>query len=142
MQYRFTTPEDAALLAPLNQQLIRDVVHRNSLNLDQLAERMSTWLRGEYRAVVFEEGTPPVGYSLFRREPEYVYLRQLFVLPERRRQGIGRNALHWLWCNAWLGAPLLRVDVLVENTAGHEFWRCVGFREYCITMEAQPPSDG
>lgn len=142
MQYRFATPEDAALLAPLNQQLIRDEGHRNSMNLAQLAERMCGWLRGEYQAVLFEEGTFLVGYALFRREPEHIYLRQLFVLPELRRRGIARNALRWLWRNAWSGAPMLRIDVLVDNAVGREFWRCVGFREYCVTMEAEPPNDG
>jgi len=105
MQYRFATPEDAALLAPLNQQLIRDEGHRNSMNLAQLAERMSGWLRGEYQAAVFVEGTSLIGYALWRNESEYVYLRQLYVIPERRRQGVGRNALRWLWRNAWSGAP-------------------------------------
>ena len=142
MQYRFATPEDVALLAPLNQQLIRDEGHRDSMDLAQLAERMSGWLRGEYQAVLFVESTSPVGYALFRRESDYVYLRQLFVLAEFRRQGVGRDALRWLWRNAWSGAPRLRIDVLVGNTAGREFWRSVGFHEYCVTMEAQPPNDG
>lgn len=142
MQYRSATPEDAALLAPLNQQLIRDEGHRNPMNLAQLTERMAGWLRSDYQAVLFEEGTSPIGYALFRREPEYVYLRQLFVLPERRRQGVARAALRWLWHHAWSGAPRLRIEVLVENAAGREFWHTVGFREYCVTMEAQPPNDG
>jgi len=30
---------------------------------------------------------------------------------------------------------------LIENKAAREFWRSVGFREYCVTMEAQPPND-
>ena len=142
MHCRFATPEDAALLARMNQQLVHDEGHRNSMNLTQLAERMSGWLRGDYEAVVFEQNAAPVGYALFRRESEYVYLRQLFVLPELRRRGIGRRALKWLWHNAWPSAHLLRIDVLVGNTAGREFWRSVGFREYCITMEAGPPIGG
>lgn len=142
MQYRFATTEDATLIAPLNQQLIRDEGHRNPMNVTQLAERMSGWLRGEYQAVVFVEGTSLIGYALFRSECDYVYLRQLFVVPERRRQGIGRDALRWLWRNAWPDAPRLRIDVLVENTTGREFWRSVGFQEYSVTMEARPPNDG
>jgi len=39
MKYRLATPEDAALLAPLNQQLIRNEGHRNPMNLAQLTER-------------------------------------------------------------------------------------------------------
>src|SRR5882762_14513 len=103
MQFRFATPDDSALLAPLNQ------------------------------ALVFEEDASPIGYALFRREAEYVYLRQLFVLPEFRRKGVARAALHWLWRHAWSGAPRLRIEVLVENAAGREFWRAMGFREYCVT---------
>jgi hypothetical protein len=54
MHFRFATPRDAAILAPLNQQLIRDEGHRNSMNLVQLTERMSNWLHYDYQAVVFE----------------------------------------------------------------------------------------
>lgn len=101
---------------------------------------MSNWLRGDYEAVIFEENTVAVGYALFKREPEFVYLRQLFVVPERRRQGIGRHALAWLWANAWAQVSRLRIDVLVGNTDGREFWRSVGFSEYCVTMEALSPN--
>ena len=113
IRYRFATPKDAGLLAPLNQQLIRDEGHRNALNLEQLTERMAGWLRTEYEAVLFENETETIGYALFRRDPEFVYLRQVLVIPERRRQGVGRDALHWLWHNAWADAP--RAIVLVKR---------------------------
>ncbi len=142
IHYRFATPEDAELLAPLNQQLIRDEGHRNRMNLLQLTERMAGWLRGEYEAVLFEDGTDAIGYTLFRREPEFVYLRQLFVVPEWRRQHVARNALRWLWRNAWADAPRVRIDVLVSNVAGRAFWQSVGFQDYCITMEAPRPTSG
>ncbi len=142
MNYRYATHEDAALLATLNQKLIRDEGHRNAMSLAQLTARMDAWTRGEYQAVVFEESSAAVGYALFRREPDYIYLRQLFVLRARRRQGIGRHAITWLWRNAWLGAPKLRIEVLLANTAGREFWRSVGLRDYSVTMEADAPNDG
>lgn len=141
-KYRFATAEDALLLAPLNKELIRDEGHRNPMDIDQLAERMADWLRGEYRAVIFEEDSSPVGYALFRREPEYVYLRQLFVLPTYRRKGIARNAMNWLWRNAWLDAPRLQIEVLLENETACAFWRAVGFQEYSLTMEALPADRG
>ena len=142
MRYRYATISDAEILAPLNLQLICDEGHRNPMDVEQLAQRMKSWLSGEYEAVLFQEGTSPVGYALFRREPEHVYLRQLFVAPEFRRQGVGRAALYWLWQNAWLGVQRLRIEVLVENTDAREFWRSVGFREYCVTMEAQVSHGG
>ncbi|MBI4987912.1 MAG: GNAT family N-acetyltransferase [Rhodocyclales bacterium] len=139
MRYRFASSEDSEQLAKMNLRLIADEGHLNPMNIPRLAERMTGWLQSEYQAVLFEEDNIPVGYALFRHEPEYVYLRQLFVAPERRRQGIARNALSWLWANAWQSAPRLRIDVLVGNAAGRGFWRSAGFTEYCITMEASAP---
>lgn len=142
MYYRFATTADAMILAPLNFQLIRDEGHRNTMDVAQLAQRMEGWLSGEYEAVLFEEDSSLVGYALFRREPEHVYLRQLFVVPELRRKGVGRAALQWLWQNAWHGVQRLRIEVLVANTVAREFWRSVGFHEYCVTMEHKCPITG
>ena len=142
MHYRFATTEDAKILAPLNFQLIRDEGHRNPMDIEQLAQRMKGWLSGEYEAVLIEQDRSLVGYALFRREPEHIYLRQLFVVPELRRKGVGRAALQWLWQNAWQGVQRLRIEVLVENIVAREFWRSVGFREYCVTMEAQVSHGG
>lgn len=139
MRYRFASTQDSEQLARMNLQLIADEGHRNPMGIAQLAERMAGWLRGGYQAVLFEMNHTPVGYALFRHEPEFVYLRQLFVVPEHRRQGIASTALGWLWANAWPHAPRLRIDVLVGNLAGQEFWRSAGFTEYCITMEASAP---
>jgi GNAT superfamily N-acetyltransferase len=141
-RYRFVSPEDAEVIAPMNLQLIHDEGHRNPMDISALCDRMSGWLRGDYEAVLFEEDGAPVGYALFKREPEFVYLRQLFVVPGRRHGGVARRALAWLWANVWSAAPRLRIDVLVGNTAGREFWRKVGFTEYCITMEAVSQNAG
>ncbi|MEX0978280.1 MAG: GNAT family N-acetyltransferase, partial [Pirellulales bacterium] len=77
----------------------------------------------------------PVGYALFRSEPEYVYLRQFFVEPARRREGIGRAAIEHLAKHFWQDYPRARLEVLTGNSAAIEFWRAVGFIDYCLTME-------
>ena len=141
LRFRNASAEDAEILAPLNAELIRDEGHRNSMSLPQLAERMAGWLRGEYRAVIFETSGAAVGYALYRVEPDHIYLRQLFVRREHRRHGFGRQAVRWLWRNSWAEASRLRIDVLVGNTAGAAFWRAVGFKEYCLTMEMERPID-
>lgn len=135
VRYRAATVNDAALLAPMNAQLILDEGHRNTMTEQQLAERMSGWLNGEYQAFVFELDAKAIGYALYRIEPEYVYLRQLFVQPEMRRRGVARRALEWLRRNAWGVRPRVRIDVLVGNRSGIEFWRSVGFADYCLTLE-------
>ena len=140
LQFRFATADDAAVVASMNQQLIRDEGHRNRMTLEELTRRMEGWLGGEYRAVLFESGGEAVGYALYRHEADHVYLRQLFVTPQHRRQGVARAALRWMWGHAWVGAPRLRIEVLVGNDGGRAFWRSVGFVEYCVTMEAPPPA--
>jgi GNAT superfamily N-acetyltransferase len=137
VRYRPATVNDAALLAPMNAQLIRDEGHRNTMTVEQLAKRMSGWLAGEYQAFVFEVEGKPIGYALYRVEPEYVYLRQLLVQPEMRRRGIARRALEWLRQNAWSIRPRVRIDVLVGNQSGINFWRAVGFADYCLVLERE-----
>lgn len=95
MQHRFATADDANLLAPLtlNAELIRDEGHRNSMTVPELADRMSAWLQSEYQAVFFADAETIVGYVLFCRNPEYVYVRQPFIKPEFRRCGHAREAM-------------------------------------------------
>lgn len=140
--YRAATLDDVPALAAMNQALIRDEGHRNPMTLPQLQDRMAEWLRREYEAILFENNGSATGYALFRREPEYVYLRQLYVCPQPRRQGVGRAAFDWLRTHPWAGERRLRVEVLVGNAAAIAFWRAVGFRDYCLTLEMQldPPN--
>jgi GNAT superfamily N-acetyltransferase len=139
MPIRFATTDDAETLGALNAQLIRDEGHRNSMTVPELVERMAGWLRGDSEAAVVEELGVIVGYALFRRETDYVYLRQLFVRSENRRRGIGRSLIQWLVKNAWQAAPRVRIDVLVGNEAGLHFWKAIGFAEYCLTLETELP---
>ncbi|REK19435.1 MAG: GNAT family N-acetyltransferase [Planctomycetota bacterium] len=142
LSFRLAKRGDIPQLAGLNAQLILDEGHRNPMDLAALTERMARWLDGDYEGVLIEDGSNVVGYALYRSEPEFVYLRQLFVVPERRRQGIARQTLRWLWDHAWQDAARLRIEVLVDNAAGRLFWMAMGFNEYCITMEAARPTDG
>ncbi len=136
MTCRFATPSDAPLLARLNRDLIADEGHRNPMTLAELERRMAGWLdAGGYQAVLFERDGDAVGYALFRREPDHVYLRQFFVRRDHRRQSIGRDALAWLRQHACPDAPRIRIDVLIGNTNAIAFWRAVGFRDYCLSME-------
>lgn len=141
MEYRSATPADAGLLAAMNLALIRDEGHRNRMTPQELESRMAGWLMSDYRAIVFEEPSAPVGYALFRDEPDHIYLRQFYVKPERRREGIGREAIQWLRANAWRDATQIRLDVLIGNEPAIAFWRAVGFGDYCLTMEFEqnPP---
>ena len=115
MKFRPATVDDCSLLAELNHQLIRDEGHRNPMTVAQLEQRMRDWLAGEYRAVLFEDYGEVVAYALFRELPDEIYLRQLFVVRNRRRRGIGRRAVEILRSEVWPRTRRLTVDVLVAN---------------------------
>ena len=138
MTHRRATAEDCPLLAKLNHQLIRDEGHRNRMTVPELEGRMKDWLAKEYVAIVFEDAGEVVAYALYREQQEEIYLRQLFVVRRRRRQGIGRRALHILRSEIWPKTKRLTVDVLVQNEQAIAFWRAVGYRDYCLTLEIMP----
>ena len=138
MTHRRATAEDCPLLAKLNHQLIGDEGHRNRMTVPELEQRMKDWLEKEYVAIVFEDASEVVAYALYREQPEEIYLRQLFVVRHRRRRGIGRRALHILRSEIWPKTKRLTVDVLVQNEQAIAFWRAVGYRDYCLTLEIMP----
>lgn len=138
MTFRRATLEDCARLAELNHQLIRDEEHRNQMTISELEQRMKGWLAAEYAAVLFEEEEEIVAYALYREQPAEIYLRQLFVVRDRRRQGIGRKAFALLRSQIWPANKRLTVDVLVQNTTAIAFWRAVGYQDYCLTLEVLP----
>jgi len=135
LQYRFAMQDDVPLLAEMNQQLIRDEGHRNKMTLTELQGRMSDWLHTEYTAVIFGSDKNAIGYALYRKDTDWIYLRQFFVETRMRNQGIGREAILWLKKNAWKESRIIRIEVLVNNPNGMSFWRDIGFEDYCITME-------
>jgi len=139
MNFRFATAADSSLLGMMNHQLIRDEGHRNRMTVPELEQRMAGWLATDYRAVIFEQDGAASGYALFRREPDYMYLRQFYVKRDRRRQGIGRSAVQWLAANAWKPKERIRIEVLAANEAGIAFWRSIGFNDYALTMERECP---
>ena len=141
MKFRRATLEDCALLAELNHQLIRAEGHRNRMTVPELEQRMKGWLASEYAAVLFENSGEIVAYALYREQPKEIYLRQLFVVPNCRRKGIGRKAVKTLRTKVWPKNKRLTVDVLVRNEAAVAFWRAVGYKDYCLTLEMLPATN-
>lgn len=138
MEYRIATDNDLDLLADWNQQLIQDEGHRNRMNLSQLRDRMKEWLTSDYTAVVFSISAEPVAYALFRTTADEIYLRQLFVHRDKRNQGLGTEAVTLLKNNLCPPSKRLTVDVLCNNHPGIRFWRSLGYKDYCLTLEIMP----
>jgi predicted acetyltransferase len=138
MTFRRATLNDCALLAELNHQLIRDEGHRNPMTVSELEQRMKGWLASEYAAMLFENDGKAVAYALYCEQPAEIYLRQLFVVRNQRRKGLGRQAMEMLRTKIWPKNKRLTVGVLVQNEAAVAFWRSVGYKDYSLTLEILP----
>jgi len=135
VKHRAATSADVPILARMNQQLIDDEGHRNSMHLSELETRMRSMVDGDYTATLFELGEHVVAYGLWTEQPEWVYLRQFFVARDYRRRGIGAQAVRVLADEVWPAGKRVRVNVLIGNHPALEFWRSVGFADYLITLE-------
>ena len=108
------------------------------MSAEELRERIREWLKGQYRAAIFEQDKALIGYALFREELKEIYLRQLFICREHRRRGFGRKAMNLLKNEMWPKDKRLTVEVLLANQAAVRFWRAMGYKDYALTLEIMP----
>jgi len=134
MNIRLASDEDLVILSKLNFQLIQDEGHRNPMGLNELQTRMGKWLVNDYSACLFELDTQVTGYVLWKKDSDFIYIRQFFIVEAFRNKGFGKQAFYAVKSQFWEGFKL-RLDVLINNERGVKFWSSVGFNEYCITME-------
>lgn len=137
IKFRRGTEIDLDLLAEWNHELIADEGHRNPMNVAELRKRMSDWIKGEHAAIIFSE-SEDLAYALFKETDSEIFLRQFLVRRDRRREGIGRNAMNILFDRVWPKTKRLTVDVLAANASGIAFWRSVGYHDYCLSLEILP----
>lgn len=126
--------QDCAYLGRLNKRLIEDEGHSNPMTEEQLAERMAGWIATNYSAYIMTANGEKVGYCVSRYDGDAIYIRQLYIDRDYRRHGYGKYLVNWLHQHAWQ-ARKLRLEVLAWNERGRQFWRNIGFQEYCIVME-------
>lgn len=137
LTFRPATVADAEALGRLNHELIKDEGHRNAMSEAELVERMRHWLSHEgYEALLGHHGRALVAYVLWRDEPECVYLRQIYVQREYRRQGTARHLMLSVF-ERWPDKRLT-VDVLAGNARALAFWRRMGYQDYAVMLERLP----
>ncbi len=142
MEYRLAVEADVPLLADINRQLIEDEWGGGGMSRERLEARMRRWIADdEYRAVLFLRDGATAAYALVSIDDDSAYVRHFFVLPTHRGAGVGRAALETLLREIIPPSARVTLDVLASNTAGHGFWRSVGFTDYAIRME-RLPSEG
>lgn len=120
------------LLATLNKQLIEDERHDNKMSIEQLKERMTDFLKTEYRAYFFCFQKEIKGYALVNHNKQPVYLRQFYICRDSRRNGYGKLAFEKL--KEQLNTYEIDIEVMHWNEGGYNFWKKMGFKERSIYM--------
>lgn len=124
--------DDVILLANMNKQLIEDEKHDNSMNIDELKERMRGFLSTDFKAYYFKSEGNLVGYALVNIKQKPLYLRKFYICRNFRRMKYGTEAFKVL-LNV-LGTEEIELDVLTWNERGIRFWKSLGFEERTIYM--------
>ncbi|MFM9329342.1 GNAT family N-acetyltransferase [Paenibacillus mesotrionivorans] len=132
IQECLTVDVDLELLAALNKQLIEDEQHDNKMNLDELKDRMKTFLRTDYKAYFFKEREEIKGYALVNHNRQPIYLRQFFICRDSRRGGYGKLAFQKL--KELLNTDEIDIEVMHWNDRGYSFWKTMGFKERSIYL--------
>jgi ribosomal protein S18 acetylase RimI-like enzyme len=79
-----------------------------------------------------EDEGEPVGYAFGELDPhDYAHVNIVYVVPERRRQGVTKALLREFAARAReRGIEHLTLDVATRNEVGQEVWRRLGFSEW------------
>lgn len=107
------------------------------------------WLDNETRRVyVAESNGEIVGFASARRwgpppiyeESSEIYLDELYVRPDDRRQGFGTQLVTAIrqWTNR-VGARRIRLRVLTANNAGRAFWAAQNAIPLTMTLTLEQP---
>jgi ribosomal protein S18 acetylase RimI-like enzyme len=80
--------------------------------------------------------------NLFKHALERIYICQLSVAPEHRRQGVGRELLRAVEHLAKeKGINMMALDSWVFNKQAHRFFESLGFSTFNIIMSKETPKD-
>ena len=121
------TYKDIDKLTQLNKQLIEDEMSDNVMSIEELKNRMTTFLDTDYEAYFFTVNSEVIGYALINISVKPIYLRQFLISREYRRNHYGETAFMLL--KEKLNIDTIDIEVLSWNEAGKAFWEKLGFIE-------------
>lgn len=106
------------------------------------------WIEDETRRIFVAGSDPVVGFVSARRwgpppiytDQEEVFLDELYVAPEARREGVGTRLVSAV--RAWadeLGARRIRLSVLAANEPARGFWAAQDAQPMTLTLTIERP---
>ena len=128
IETRIATLADVDTLANWNKQLIEDEGSRNPMNLQQLNDGMTGFLKSDWRAVILSVDGEEAGYILYKEgrddyfpDQPTVYVRQFFIRRDRRSKGLGEASFNIITEKHFPKGSDLSLEVLESNPRGRRF---------------------
>ena len=128
---RLAMPEDLDLVAPVHAGLAEAGSGINPLDVDPAGFRARCLRRieqGRVWLIVGDDGELVFKADVQAQTPEVVYLEGVYISPEARGTGVGRNCLKQLSRELLLRTRAICLLANVENSRAHYFYRMCGFR--------------
>jgi ribosomal protein S18 acetylase RimI-like enzyme len=124
---RPATKADAPLFYRLIDQTMREfIVATWGAWNEERVQRESLENSASPNAQIIQVGNVPVGVLLVEREPTYIQVQQIYLLPEHQRKGIGSFLITGIIAEATHDNLPVRLRVLTVNSA-KKFYEKLGF---------------
>jgi hypothetical protein len=130
---------DVPILASMHEELLRAEGGSPTLGADLLASRMAAYLEHGYEAHLVELGEDLIGYVLFRRDVDHVFIRHFHVALGQKPE-IVRRVVAWMMEKVWAGERLV-LRVRSGSEPGQRFWESCGFEASYTALEWSPPTE-
>ncbi|USZ68140.1 GNAT family N-acetyltransferase [Halorussus salilacus] len=122
------------LLAEDNRERVRDALARRAVAGELLVARADEEVVG-FVSFGVESGR-------YEQDTTRGVVQNIYVAPECRREGVGSELLAAAEESlVESGVETLTLEVMADNDAAREFYRCRGYRPHRIEMEKRPESD-
>jgi ribosomal protein S18 acetylase RimI-like enzyme len=133
MELLQATPDLLDPLAEMNIQLRADENMDNVMTPDEVRSRMLSFLQSnEYSVFVLNQNSEIKGYAVIKTGSKPMFLRQIFVKREFRKQGLGAYIINELLKK--LNINEMDLEVMAWNQAAIEFYEKFGFKRRYIGM--------
>jgi ribosomal protein S18 acetylase RimI-like enzyme len=132
MRVRRATPDDAPVIGRLLHEFNTEY-EEPTPGAEQLAERFRELLAGD-DMIALLAGDGPDGFAVLRFRPSYYvvaaecYLAELYVVPDKRGQGIGRGLMDAVFQAAReRGATHIDLNTSEDDAAARALYESLGF---------------
>jgi GNAT superfamily N-acetyltransferase len=137
---RRATHNDVPMLARWEAQLAKEEDDGATQTLAEREARLRDWMAsGQCIVHVFERAQVSHGCVTWGSHgPREVFVREFFVEPSARRQGVGRAGVALMRAHVWPRDARVSLRVQIGNASALAFWRACGFSDYSVTLEQLP----